>query len=525
MLFSWLRKLFSVKKVSVPSPSSPGMATIAVVVVDSRTQQPVEGATFRLNDRDIVATNVDGYAALQTNRGLVYYAVEKADYEAVHGSVILQENTQVAIQFASTKPVEVPVELPPSIVGQLRVHGLGFRDESGPVLPLLCHFGEAFSAYVRRPDDVRAELDRIRAAGYDGIRFWDVLGYYDKNRPGDANKWSAWQGREVTPVEFVAFSGDKKSPTPNYYEHLKAFLIELRDRQLVAHHSRGDMNSWKWEQVIAHCQRVGEIQREVGATVIALNESMNEAWQNGAPEPAKLKAMGDALGSHAIRGNSCGDDNYGGETPEELNRMKRDVAIIHGYRGGDSHNRIGHIMAVGYETLPDAKVPGWQGEPAGPGDGVSVGREEHVEALCLMAAMSLATHQAWVYMSGNGVFWNDSITKMKGFAEVAQVRKYLPKDIMFWPQITHGGDRWRGTRVFVANADGTLRCDHIFAGDGRFVALIYGTPKSWAIPVERGFEGEIINPATGERQPLSLNAGQTWNASFERGRIFVGKLK
>jgi hypothetical protein len=302
-------------------------------------------------------------------------------------------------------------------------------------------------------------------------------------------------------------------------------LIELRDRKLVAHHSRGDLNSIPWSQILEHCRRVGEIQREVGANVIALNESCNEAFQNGVPEPERLRQMGDALGNHAIRGNSCGDDGYGGETPEELKRMKRDVAIIHGYRGGESQNRIGHIMAVGYETLPEAKVPAWQSEPAGPGEGVSVDREENAEALCLMAAMSLATHQAWNYMSGHGVFWNGSISAMKGFNEVAKVRDYLPTDIMFWPQITHGGDRWRGTRVFVANADGTLRCDHIFAGDGRFVSLIYGKPKTWAIPVERGFDGEVINPLTGERQPLSLNAGQTWNVQFERGRIVTGKLR
>ena len=530
-LFRWLSNLFSPKKPSPSVPSSPvspsiPRATLAVVVIDNQTNAPLVGATFRLNEELRCTTDENGYAAIEVNQGEVYYAVECDQYIAVHNKILLTQNTQLATALVRLHPLPTPVPVhPPTIVGQLRVQGLAYRDDNGYVLPVLCHFGEAFSAYVRKPDAVRAELDRIRAAGYDGIRFWDVLGYYDKNRPGDANKWSAWQGREVTPVSFVAFSGDTKAPTPNYYDHLKAFLIELRDRQLVAHHSRGDLNSWKWDQVIAHCRRVGEIQREVGAQVIALNESCNEAWQNGVPEPSKLREMGDALGNHALRGNSCGDDGYGGETPDELNRMKRDVAVIHGHRNGESYNRIGHIHAVGYETLPHAKIPAWQGEPAGPGDGVSVGREEHPEALCLMAAMSLATHQAWVYMSGHGVFWNGSISEMIAFREVAKVRDYLPKDIMAWPQITHGGDRWRGTRVFVANGDGSLRCDHVLTNDGRFVALVYGAPKSWAIPVERSFDGEVIHPLTGERQPLSLNAGQTWNVNFERGRIVVGKLR
>jgi hypothetical protein len=80
------------------------------------------------------------------------------------------------------------------ISGQLKVDNLGFADDNGPLSPLLCHFGEAFSAYIRRPDDVRQELDRIQQAGYHGIRFWDVLGYYNQNRPGDPNPWKAWEG-------------------------------------------------------------------------------------------------------------------------------------------------------------------------------------------------------------------------------------------------------------------------------------------------------------------------------------------
>lgn len=504
----------------VPSPSIP-RATIAVVVTDSKGA-PLVGATFRLNDDLRRTTDANGYAALEVNQGDVYYAVECEKYVAVHRKILLTQNTQISVTLEAVAP-DVPAYA--GIQGQLRVDGLTFRDDRGLVLPLLCHFGEAFSAYVRRPDAVREELDRIRAAGYDGIRFWDTLGYYDRNRPGDANQWSAWYGREVSPIAFVAFSGETKPATPNYYDHLRAFLIELRDRNLVAQHSRGDMNSWTFQQILAHCRRVGEIQREVGSTVIALNESLNEAFQNGVPEADRLRQMGDALGTHALRGNSCGDDKYGGETPEEIDRLKRDVAVIHGYRQGESHNRIGHIHAVGYETLPKAGVPAWQGEPAGPGNGVSVGREEHAEALCLMAAMSLATRQAWVYMSGNGVFWNGSIKDMTGFASVPAVRSWLPRDIMSWPKITHGGDNWRGTRVFAANGDGTLRCDHIFARDHRFVALVYGEPKTWTIPVERGFVGEVIHPVTGERTPLELNAGQTWTTTFERGRVVIGTLK
>lgn len=416
-----------------------------------------------------------------------------------------------------------PEASPNTITGQLRVDGLGFRDNLGPVCPLLCHFGEAFSAFVRRPEAVLQELDLIKSAGYHGIRFWDVLGYHDQNRPGDATPWTAWAGREVTPVAFTAFSGRRIEATPYYYEKLHSFLAHLKDKGLVAHHSRGDLNAWKWEEILTHCTRVGEIQREVGAAVIALNESCNESWQNGVPSREDLFTIGDHLGSHAIRGTSAPDDGYGGETPDALNAFKRDVAIIHGYRGGESRNRIGHIHAVGYETLPEAHVPGWQGEPAGAGSGVSVGREESEEALILMAAMAHLTHQAWVYMSGHGVFWNGSIADMVGFRTVPHVLSYLPPDIMFWPQVIHGGRRWTGTRVFCATDDGSLRADQAFRGN-EVVAIVYAGPGTWEIPLERGFEGEMIAPVSGERTPLRIPKGGRLVTAFERGRILVGKV-
>jgi hypothetical protein len=422
------------------------------------------------------------------------------------------------------------------VVGQLRRSGQVFLDDAGPVLPVLCHFGEAFSAYVRRPDAVRAELDDILATGYHGIRFWDVLGYYDQNRPGEANRWSAWAGREVTPVAFTAFSGRRIEPTPQYYEQLEAFLRECRDRGLVVQHSRGDLNAWTWDAIQAHASRVGSIQRQVGLDTIAVNEACNEAWQNGVPEPAKLRTIIDRIGNQQVLdGSSAADDQYGGELPESVRRFTTDIGmgvhIVHGHRGGSSINRIGHIHALGYETLPQAGVPGWQGEPAGPGDGVSVGREEHAEALCLMAAVALCTRQAWVYMSGHGVFWNGPLSSMTAYREVARVPALLPPDIMTWPRIIHGGETFRNRgRVLVAHPGGNApgdfyRADHVLHADGRqFVAIVYaGQAGEYQLPVERSFEGEIITPTTGARHPFSGQAGKTVTIACERGRIIVGR--
>lgn len=447
-----------------------------------------------------------------------------------------------AVKFpAVPPPAPVPSEPLPGpighrrIVGQLRRQGQAFVDAAGYILPLFWHFGEAFSAFVRRPDDVRAELDDIVATGYHGIRFWDVLGYYDQSRPGDVNRWSAWAGKEVTPVSFTAFSGRRIEATPHYYDQLAAFLRECKSRGLVVHHSRGDLNAWTWAQIEQHASLVGDVQRSVGIETIAVNEACNEAWQNGVPEPARLKAIIERINNRAaLSGSSAADDQYGGEMPESVERFTKaigmDVHIVHGHRGGESVNRIGHIHALGYETLPHAGVPGWQGEPAGPGDGVSVGREEHPEALCLMAAMSLCTRQGYVGMSGYGVFWKGRMFEMTAYRELARVPALLPADVMTWPRIIHGGTSFAGRgRVFVAHPGGDApgpfyRADQFLHSDGRFIALIYGEAGSYRVPVERSFEAEIITPHTGERHPFNGQAGQAIDIAFERGRIVIGRV-
>jgi len=414
-----------------------------------------------------------------------------------------------------------PSQVERGISGQLQVDGLGFRDHLGPVLPLLCHFGEAFSAWVHhRRDDVRAELRVIKDAGYLGIRFWDVLGYHDRNRPGEPS-WTAWAGKAVTPVGFTAWSGARVDATPNYYTQLSEFLGVVKELGLLVHHSRGDLNGMTWQQIVDHVTLVGSVQRAVGLEVVAVNEALNEAWQNGVPEPEKLKELCRLMPSATIRGTSAGDDGYGGETPEMLNKMKFQVAMIHGYRGGESVNRIAHIHAL-YQTLVDAGVPGWQGEPAGPDS--SVATEGNVEALCLMAAMALSVKQGYVNHPANGAFWKSTMTQSPGFWEVPKVVKLLPVDIMSW-NVIHGGDRFRGTRVFAAPPTHDWRVDQMFKPDSRqFQAILYGKPGTYHVPVERSCKVEIIHPVTHERHGFVLEKGQSWAVSFERGRLIQGEL-
>lgn len=403
---------------------------------------------------------------------------------------------------------------PPPIAGQLRSDGRGFLDDSGPVLPLGCHFGEAFSAFVRRPDAVKAQLEVIKAAGYDFVRFWDVLGYYP-----------AWLGREVTPSPFTSRDGRSIRATPDYYEQLRRFLRACADIGLRVQWSRGDMNAFSTAAWQAHFSRLADLAAET-STTIALFEGLNEAWQNGADHPTFLLGYTDIVRQRvpqALYGLSCPPG--ASEDPEPVREWSPSgmLPIIHGFRGGTYADRIRHIFSEGYEVFPLInRRLGWQGEPSGPGSGVTVGQTNNTEALVLMAAMSLMARQTWVYMSGRGVFWDGPIQDQLGFAEVPQMRAKFPKDLMRWPTLCHGGQTWQGARVFVDDSNGARRRDQAISSDGRVMAVCYGTKASDL--VERDVRGVFIHPRTLQTTVVDARAGQRISAPGDVGAVFIGEL-
>lgn len=392
--------------------------------------------------------------------------------------------------------------------GRLQLRDRRFFDDRGPVLPVFCHFGEAFSAFVRRPDDVRRQLDAIAAAGYHGIRFWDVLGYYD----------DPWAGREITPVSFPNRQGHRVAATPRYYEQLAAFLLACHERSLKVMHDRGDLNAWSDEQKLAHMRRLGAMYRaggETGRVVLGGLWACNEGYQNGVTTPEEAIAMLRAFEEGAgwlpdARGLSAPD----GAELHDLRAWSADpatVVTIHSYRGAGAHHRIRHVFSNGYERCALIGKAGWNTEPIGPGPLVSVGREEDPAVLVAMAVVSLLSTQAWTYMSSPGVQWHGPIHEQPAFASVGRLAGSLPPDLMTFDIVADSGPAWRRVRPLVA--EGENRFDFALHSDGRFVGVAYG-PALGELTVARAGRFAVVDPATletlsetdrapGERLPLS----------------------
>lgn len=446
-----------------------------------------------------------------------------------------------------------PPANPNRLAGALTRAARVIGDASGPRIVMACHFMEGFSAYCHGKTigglDVRTQLEII-AEEYGVVRNLDVLGYWDANRPGDADEWEAWRGREVTPIPFIANSGAEIPATPAYWDRKREYVTMLYELGLKIFDDRGDMNSWDEDEKIDHMFRNGEFYASLpfGREVLAGLWAINEAWQNGGDDRELLQRMIDAFETGAgwlpaIRGlSSPGGSSdpdaleacdppmtsWEAEMPDSFVYWSASPATAitcHGNRGDHTHI-VEHYFGYGYdETIRKTGQPVVNTEPVGGGDGVSVGQVNDPELLCALTAAALLGGQAWTFMSGNGVFWNGPIHEMPGFIEVARLPTFLPTDIATFPVVCHAGTRFAGVRILAA-VDPT-RAEHAIAPDGRFVIVVHTQEQAGLpLPCERACrEFRVINMLTGQvERSGALAAG----ASFLHGgvaRLVVGQLE
>lgn len=438
---------------------------------------------------------------------------------------------------------------PNFLQGAVTRSGRVIMDATGPRLLMCCHFMEAFSAFVWGKYDVKKQLEII-AEKYAAVRVLDVLGFWDQNYPGESGgEWSAWAGREVTPIGFVAHSGRHIPATPNYWEQKKAFVTLVHDCGLRIMDDRGDMNAWADTDKIAHMETNGRMYADLpfGRDVLLGVWGINESWQNGGDDNDLLAEMIDAFHKGAgwlpaIRGLSApgGESDpdelaecdppmtyWESEMPESFLHWSIDpatVLTVHGNRGDLTHI-IEHYFGYGYdETMRKSGKVAFNTEPVGGGPGVSVGQVNDVEMLCGLTAAALLGGQPWTFMSGNGVFWNGPIEIMPGFAEVARLPQFLPQDAATFPIVCHAGTRFQGTRILAA-VDPT-RAEHAIAADGRFIIVVHTYEQAGnALPCERACaEFTVINMVSGEVERTGpLAAGDTYQHPG-KARLVVGKL-
>jgi hypothetical protein len=355
------------------------------------------------------------------------------------------------------------------LAGPVRVVNELFLDDTGLILPLGCHFGEAFSAWCRgRQAEVVHQLQVVRQAGYDHIRVWLNLGYYP-----------VWRGREVAFTRFQAKDGHWVEATPGYSDHRLSFNAMLSDVGLRGLFSRGDCNSISDAAIEAHLHEERRILSHDPEVIFGV-ETANEKWQNfprslAENEPACKALMERVFGGTGwLTQNSCPPGSA--EDPASFEHMVQNwftCANVHGSREFEDMEKVlRRHFNYGYERYTHSyagkKYAMESTEPGGPGQGVSVGNTSDLWKIMAMHAATLVGRSATVYMSGHGVFWNGPLESQPGFWEVPRLRTIFGPDA-FSGQAVHGNraEAWVTSAGGMnnTNPNGYARMDQLLTGN------------------------------------------------------------
>ena len=417
---------------------------------------------------------------------------------------------------------EPPIPPNPSfqaIQGQLRLDDAGYCDDVNRVLPIGLHLGDIFSKFTRDPIFAESLVQTARNAGYPIIQFWMNLGTLGGNY---------WLGRECGP----GFTSD-------FWGQLSKFGDLLDKYGMKGGYNLGDykLREGTHSEFFAELGRQLRVRENQTAAYVF---GGNEAWQTGASSKEEIS---DALDAFKAENNEVivTTTSPPSEHSEEIEKWcDGDFYAIHGYRGGEDHDRIRHIFSVMWEGNPPTKY-GYQDEPTGPGSEVSVkpphcytGRDVDANHMCALAVQSVLSNQAFNYFCSEGVKSDGDITKRAGYYEVGGVRKILPIDIMSWPKAFHFGNSQSAHRVFSPVSGNSFRFDHRVSHDGRIFGLFYGDQGQSIAKCERGcylsfvdWDGTVHPEAQFDRdQQLVINFARSQNGQpGYTAQAVIGRLR
>lgn len=398
--------------------------------------------------------------------------------------------------ISSFSPVESLIR------GQLRVTEAGYADDMGPINPIGIHVGDLFSKFVRNPAHSENIIRQSRDVGYSLIHFWMNLGTIG----------TYWNGRECGP-----------GYTPDFWTRLSE-LGDLFDKYgMKGGYNLGDYKLWSG----SHAEFFSQLGRELRGRdnqTAAYVFCGNEAWQTGADSPHEISDALDTFKAECPTipiTTTCPTS----ESKEDINEWcYGDFYSIHGWRDGEDHDRIRHIFSVMWEGDPPVRF-GYQDEPTGPGDAVSVkpahcydGRDVDANHMCALAVQSILCNQAFNYFCSDGVKSDGDITRWAGFYEVPRIKSIIPSDIMSWPGAFHFGDSQSARRVFGPQEGQHLRFDHRISHDGRLFGLFYGDEGKNVARCHQacvisliGFDGSI-------GQEVQYNPGEMIRLDFVRSQ-------
>ncbi len=411
---------------------------------------------------------------------------------------------------------------PGLLTGQLTCDGRVFADDTGPVVPVMCHLGDliwrALNGQVAR---VHAAFRDLVQYGYAGLRSWPTI-----NTVGMHHDF--WGDVTLGPQS-----------TPNYHHRCEeVFRIGAEDYGLVWHVAPGDLFETSNREDDQLFDWLGGVARQ-HPTWFALIEGCNELLHNTdrrKHDPAYVDALLDRVRSRAPSVLATWSAAHGDSSEEHLPEWTPPWAkfwYVHPLRG-PWRQAMEHNFTNGYDRGADVRRLGWNGEPPG----MNWGNRQFVSGMpprstngwprgwtpgrhALYGVLTVLSRQIHCLMSSPGVKLEVSLTDVPGFKETPALIRKLPTDIHTFGRLFHGGERFKGERILAAATDS--RVEHAIASDGRACMVAYGEDGTYQLPVERSWDGRAFYP-NGQQHALSLRPGQPYRVIIGDGVLLVGAL-
>lgn len=521
-------------------PSTPQLATLAVVAVDAETQAPIADALALTSAGGQGRTGADGYVAFDVPVGSVTYSVHASGYhDFVSDTVDVPGNVQLATPLSANRPSPpVGARHPDPVVGPLRLdadRGCVSDDHGCRHTPIV-HMGDLFARFAHgHVDDVRQDLSDAAAEGYSVVRVW-----WNLNR-------GVWTNGTY-PGLMPAIAGKDAMPADGSYEDQGvAFLQLVASYGMRATVEPGGLDAMSSAQERALFEALRRIVDRAGAWTVAGVGAVNEpssvhgtSDDNGDVEPGYLRALVRIVTDgtsilwwlgHAH--NIAWDEASNRFSQKAYTHPDQPIGWYHAFRGGHVDDKIRNRFSWIAEAPGHYKRLWWDGEGTGlPTSGpplrhvsaVEHGHEQDDEALALIVAIQ-SLRGAGSHMSGNGVQRYQRFTETVGWRSIPWTVRQLPRDVHTFRTITHGG---RGDAVIRAGHDqhGHLcRADQLLHDDGRVAAVLYVDADriedaTCRFPVGRHVSGTLANPR--DRTTTSVSTDGELVVGMRWGRVFSG---
>lgn len=398
-----------------------------------------------------------------------------------------------------------------SLKGIVRINGKGWEDATGPVYPLGLHTGDLFLCQTEGKD-VTPVLDLAAEYGYHFTRTWITLMWFKQGNP-------FWGNRGCSPLV-----------TENYYGQLRKYIELNIERGLKMHLSMGDLNGVSRNELTNLYTNLANFVSEYGQEHFIFPGEVNESRDTFSA------ASGNDISNlvSLIRAKNPDIEyalsSYTGYT--DIPKAKEYTASYqrgyykHGYRDGHYWDKIRHYFNDGYEYYKQIREVGADHEPVGVGKWVSVTAnksELNAAAMGLIAAAACIARQSFTYFCSPGIIWDEDFLNMPGFTTVPKLIALLPKGLTNG-ELQHSGTRWSGSRVFEAVNE--FRVDGSVLPNGEFGYVAYGPGDRIKLPVNRSFDGTLINPSTLEVTSISGQKGNYLpEIGYDKGFILTGKVR